>query len=136
MRIDKVVVNSSPLIVLFRSGQVELFPKLFEAIVVPEQVYEELIAGGKGDALESAIPQFHWIVRKKVDISLSVAAWNLGSGESAVFSFALQKPGFRAVVDDLAACRCAQAFGVQTLGTGGLLVLPLFRHSGPVSSTG
>jgi len=29
MRIEKVVVNSSPLIVLFRSGQADLLPRLF-----------------------------------------------------------------------------------------------------------
>ncbi len=41
MRIEKVVVNSSPLIVLFRSGQADLFPQLFKSVVVPEQVYEK-----------------------------------------------------------------------------------------------
>ena len=68
-----------------------------------------------------AIPQIPWIDRKKVEISLPVAAWNLGNGESAVFSFAMNESGYRAVVDYLAARRCAQAFGIQTLGTGGLL---------------
>ena len=58
-----------------------------------------------------------------MEISLPVAAWNLGNGESAVFSFALKGSGYRAIVDDLAARRCAQAFGIQTLGTGGLLIL-------------
>jgi predicted nucleic acid-binding protein len=32
-------------------------------------------------------------------------------------------PGYRALVDDLAARRCARVFGIKTLGTGGLLVL-------------
>ena len=123
MRIEKVVVNSSPLIVLFQSGQAELFPQLFKAVVIPEQVYEEIIAGGKDDAAKMAIPQIPWIDRKKVEISLPVAAWNLGNGESAVFSFAMNESGYRAVVDDLAARRCAQTFGIPTLGTGGLLVL-------------
>lgn len=123
MRIDKVVVNSSPLIVLFRSGQADLLPTLFKTVVVPEQVYEEVIAGGKDDAAKKALPEKPWITREKVEISLPVAAWNLGNGESAVFSFALKESGYRAIVDDLAARRCAQAFGIQTLGTGGLLIL-------------
>ena len=38
MQIDKVVVNSSPLIVLFRSGQADLLPLLFKDVLVPEQV--------------------------------------------------------------------------------------------------
>ena len=123
MRIEKVVVNSSPLIVLFRSGQADLLPQLFKEIVVPEQVYAEVLAGGEDDAARIALPQTDWIIRNKVEISLPVAAWNLGNGESAVFSFAMKASGYKAIVDDLAARRCAQAFGIQTLGTGGLLVL-------------
>jgi len=123
MRIEKVVVNSSPLIVLFRSGQADLLPRLFSDIVIPEPVYQEVLAGREDDAAKMALPQTSWINREKVDITLPVAAWNLGNGESAVFSFAIKESGYRAVVDDLAARRCAKTFGIQTLGTGGLLVL-------------
>ena len=38
MRIDRVVVNSSPLITLFNSGQAELLPKLFSEVLVPDAV--------------------------------------------------------------------------------------------------
>ncbi len=81
MRIEKVVVNSSPLIVLFRSGQANLLPQLFREIVVPEQVYAEVLAGGANDAAKIMLPQTDWIIREKVEITLSVAAWNLGNGE-------------------------------------------------------
>ena len=91
--------------------------------VIPEQVYEEIVAGGKDDAANKAIPQVSWIKREKIEISLPIAAWDLGSGESAVLSFGMKATGYWAIVDDLAARRCAQAFGIQTLGTGGLLVL-------------
>lgn len=123
MRIENVVVNSSPLIVLFRSGQADLFPRLFKKVVVPDQVYEEIMSGKEDDAAKISLPKTPWIKRKKVTLSLPVAAWNLGEGESAVFSFAIGKPEYRAVVDDLVARRCARSFGVKTIGTGGLLVL-------------
>jgi len=123
MRIEKVVINSSPLIVLFRSGQADLLPQLFRDIIVPESVYQEVLAGRENDAAKMALPQASWINRKKVEIALPVAAWNLGNGESAVFSFAMNASWYRAIVDDLAARRCAQTFGIRTMGTGGLLVL-------------
>jgi len=123
MWIEKVVINSSPLIVLFRSGQADLLPQLFRDIIVPESVYQEVLAGRENDAAKMALPQAPWINRKKVEIALPVAAWNLGNGESAVFSFAIRASGYRAIVDDLAARRCAQTFGIRTMGTGGLLVL-------------
>jgi predicted nucleic acid-binding protein len=123
MRIKTVVVNSSPLIVLFRSGHSYLIPELFKEVILPEQVYAEVLAGEENDAARISLPRTEWVIRKKVEISLSVAAWNLGNGESAVFSYALQTPGARAVVDDLAARRCAKAFGIPTLGTGAILIL-------------
>ena len=123
MLIEKVVVNSSPLIVLFRSGQADLMPLLFREVVVPEQVFQEVMAGGEDDAAREALPRARWIIRREVEITLPVAGWNLGNGASSVLSFAMKGSGYRAIVDDLVARRCAQAFGIRTLGTGGLLVL-------------
>jgi len=123
MPIETVVVNSSPLIVLFRSGQARLIPEPFREVIVPEQVYAEVLAGKTDDPARIALPRTDWIIRKRIEITLAVAAWNLGNGESAVFSYALKTPGARAIVDDLVARRCAKAFGIPTLGTGALLVL-------------
>ena len=67
MRIEKVVVNSSPLIVLFRSGQADLLPRLFNDIVIPEPVYQEVLAGGEDDAAKMALPRTscgEWDVRQ------------------------------------------------------------------------
>lgn len=64
------------------------------------------------------LPNAPWCSRTEVKISLKVAAWNLGKGEASVFSFACQKPGYRALVDDLAARRCASTLGIKFLGTG------------------
>lgn len=123
MLTKKVVVNSSPLIVLFRSGQEELLPQMFESIIVPDQVYREIIVDGPLDRVKKMLPSLSWYSRIEVEISLKVAAWNLGEGESSVFSLASQKPEYRALVDDLAARRCARVMGIKTLGTGGLLIL-------------
>ena len=123
MRIEKVVLNSSPLIVLSRSQQLELLPQMFPYIVVPQQVYQEIVVDGPLDEAKQLLPHESWYSRKEVKISLKVAAWNLGAGESAVFSFAIENPEYRALVDDLAARRCARALGIRTMGTGGLLVL-------------
>ena len=49
MRIEQVVVNASPLIVLLRSGQAELLPQLFSEIVIPEAVWQEVVMGAHLD---------------------------------------------------------------------------------------
>ncbi len=43
MQVDAVVINASPLITLFRSGQANLLPKLFKRSVVPQSVWQEVV---------------------------------------------------------------------------------------------
>lgn len=123
MPIDRVVVDASPLIVLFRCGLQELLPTLFQEVLVPEPVWHEVTASGHADPAASGLPHATWIKRVDVPVSEQVVRWNLGPGESAVLSLTLIKPEYRAMLDDSAARRCARTLGIRTLGSGGLLVL-------------
>jgi len=123
MQIDAVVINASPLITLFRSGQADLLPQLFKRIVVPQAVWQEVVQDDWDDPPARELRQQSWPVLESVDISPRVAAWSLGAGESAVLSYALAHPPLRAVIDDMDARRCAQTLGISIFGTGGLLVL-------------
>jgi len=122
MPISHVVINASPLIVLFKSGQADLLPQLFEQIIVPQSVYDEITAV-KTDAAATQLPAVPWSHCTAVPINPAILPWDLGNGESAVLSFALVNPGYRAMIDDAAARRCARALGIATLGTGGAIVL-------------
>ena len=55
MKIEKAVVNASPLIILFKSGLADLLPKLFAEVVVPEAVWMEVMAGGESDEATSQL---------------------------------------------------------------------------------
>jgi len=124
MPIERVVVNASPLIVLFKSQQADLLAELFSEIVVPGAVWEEIIAAGKTDAAAHQLPTVAWARRVEIStIAPEILAWGLDAGESEVLSFALNNSGYRAMVDDAAARRCARTLGISTLGTGGALVL-------------
>ena len=46
MPINRVVVNASPLICLFKSGLADLLPSLFTEVIVPEEVWHEILAQG------------------------------------------------------------------------------------------
>jgi len=122
MPIEAIVINASPLITLFRSGQADLLPQLFNRILVPEAVWQEVVAE-RGDAAALGLPAQSWPLREPVAVSPRVRDWNLGKGETAVLSRALAQPPLRAVLDDMDARRCAQALGILMFGTGGLLVL-------------
>jgi predicted nucleic acid-binding protein len=123
MQIDAVVVNASPLITLFRSGQADLLPRMFKRIVVPEAVWQEVVSDEWDDTAAQQLSKQSWPVRENVVISSRVAAWDLGAGEAAVLSHALANPPLRAVIDDMDARRCAQTLSIPMLGTGGMLVL-------------
>lgn len=134
MRIDSVVLNASPLITLFRSGQADLLPRLFAHIVVPEAVWQEVVLDEWEDKAARELSQQPWPVRADVVISPRVATWELGAGETAVLSHALANPPMRAVIDDKDARRCAQTLNIPMLGTGGLLVLA--KRRGLLTSVG
>ncbi len=135
MLIKRVIVNASPLIVLFKSQQADLLPQLFEEILVPEAVWEEITAAEGEDAASRQLPSVSWAQRVEVGvIAPEVTAWDLGKGESAVLSLALKTPDCGAVVDDRAARRCAQTLGLVTLGTGGVLLLAKRRGLIPTVS--
>lgn len=124
MPINRVVVNASPLICLSKSGLIELLPALFTEIVVPEAVCREINAKGKFDSTARSLLSYDWLREvPNVVIDLAVASWDLGSGESAVLSFAVHNPDYRAVIDDLEARRCAMTLGCRYTGTVGILVL-------------
>lgn len=105
MLINRVIVNSSPLIVLIKSQQVELMPQLFTKILVPSGVFAEVTT--KDDTVSRILPNLSWIQVVGVNtIAPEVAAWDLGKGESQVLSLALNSSEFAAIVDDRAARRC------------------------------
>lgn len=139
MPIESVVVNLSPLITLYSSQLVNLLPELFSTIQVPPAVWREVTAY-KVDVAAQSLPQANWATRlETVTIHPSVAAWDLGSGETEVLSFALVHPNYTAVIDDAAARRCAISLNIPTLGTAGMVVLAKRRGlipsiSGPIQA--
>jgi predicted nucleic acid-binding protein len=124
VRIEKVVANASPLIILFKGGLGGLLPELFTEIAVPNGACEEIIAGGPSDPAATALAETSWIHRLEInEVAPEVLIWNLGVGESEVLSFALADKSCVAMVVDRAARNCARTLGIQTVGTGGALVL-------------
>ena len=124
MLIKQIIINSSPLIVLFKSQQAQLLPQLFAEILVPEAVWNEITLASKNDEASQQLPQVNWVQkREQITITPEVAGWDLGKGEAEVLSLTLNNPTYAAIVDDRAAKNCAKALGIITLGTGGVLLL-------------
>ena len=124
MRIEKVVINASPLILLFKSHFEWWLPKLFTEIIVPEAVWNEVSRGDDIASHKLYDYELEWITRGLIQIPEEVLIWNLGDGESEVLSWSLNnEKRYRAVIDDRAVRNCAKTLGIPMLGTGGILVL-------------
>jgi predicted nucleic acid-binding protein len=114
------VVDASTLIALGSIGRLHLLTSLADEVVVPEVVAHELLRVADNAAVAFSRSS---IRREVVGVDDFVARWSLGPGETAVLSFARQNAGFVAVLDDLAARRCAQVLGIRTRGTVGITLL-------------
>jgi predicted nucleic acid-binding protein len=121
---DKIVIDTSPLIVLFKSQLAYLLPQLFAEIIVPGAVWDEIVEAGKTDAASRQLPTVSWAKRVNLSgVSSAIIAWGLDIGESEVLSFASENVGYRTVIDDAAARRVAKALNIPFMGTLGILNL-------------
>jgi len=94
-----------------------------EEIVVPVAVAAEIQRRGPTDPTAQAIERTGWLVVVETPpVPGLIQAWDLGEGESAVLTWASAHPGTEAIIDDLAARRCAAALGIPVRGTLGLVL--------------
>lgn len=118
---DGIILNSSPLIVLFKAELEFVLPGIFKRIIVPEAVWQEISV--YEDKAFKGLSKATWLKREKISINNRIMVWNLGNGESQVLSLASKKPDHIACIDDLAARKCAESLSIRSIGTAGLLVL-------------
>jgi uncharacterized protein len=125
----EVIVNTSPLQYLYQAGQLDLFPKLFGRIIVPGAVVAELAAGRR---LGVSLPEpeaLEWVdLHSPASPVGGLLSWDLGAGESAVLSLALEHPGSWLVLDDKLARQAAVLLNLPLLGTAGILLRA--KHAG------
>ena len=121
---ERAVVNASPLIFLSRAGLIELLQLISPEVIVPEIVAYEIEMRGKSDLTAQAIANTPWlVVTQTPPVPTQIQAWGLGPGESSVLAWAQAHPGSEAIIDDLAARRCAAAFKIPVRGTLGLALI-------------
>jgi predicted nucleic acid-binding protein len=118
---NSIVVNASPIIALVKSNMEHVLPRLFQKIVIPDAVWQEICVY-KDSAWQKLLKE-RWIKRESVPVDERILMWNLGKGEAGVLSYALERPDFVAAVDDLAARKCCAALQIGHVGTVGILTL-------------
>jgi predicted nucleic acid-binding protein len=115
---SKIVTNTSPLIVLAKAGLLPLLPAIFDEVVAPSAVIDEIAAGPADDPMKNALPSSPWLRVIDLNPPLSpLASFQLGRGESEAIEFARRNPGWELLVDDRVARRMAAIMRLPVMGT-------------------
>src|SRR5438309_1570790 len=93
-----VVCNTTPLINLVGVGLLDLLPRLYSTIWVPEAVNREYTAGMRaGDPILEDLPWIRIVTSVAVDMTLPPS---LGTGEVEVISLAIAENAHTVLIDE------------------------------------
>ncbi|MGB3291580.1 MAG: DUF3368 domain-containing protein [Phormidesmis sp.] len=119
-----VISDTSPVNNLAAIGQLSLLQQLYETLIIPEAVYEELI-GPPPEAGAEEARNSNWIqVQSATDRAIVKALMSkrLHIGESEAIALALEIGADQVLVDDKSARNAAEDAGLRVTGIVGILI--------------
>lgn len=117
-----IVADASPLISFAVLGKLELLNNIFEKIIIPEAVYDEVTVMNKpySNNLETFLKGK--VKKIKNDVAVRVLRTELDLGEAESIILALEKNIKDIFIDDFKGRRAAKANGLSPIGTVGVLL--------------
>lgn len=129
-----VVPDAGPLIYLAGAGHLSLLIRLFERVVVPRSVYDEVVIAGAGLMGSAEVAAATWLEVEDVVPDPGLAQ-TLDRGEAAAIPLAARL-GATLLCDDAAGRAEAGRRGIPVIGTFGVLLQAkrggLLEHIRPV----
>ena len=119
---QKIIVNSTPLIVLGNIGYLLILKEMYGEIIIPRAVYDEVTV--HNDVASNLLKSERWI---KVDDSVVGAdrkmyRARLHAGEVEVMILAQEQAADMVIIDDNEAKKTAKYLGLNVTGTLGVLM--------------
>lgn len=108
-----VIADTSCLITLSNSGQLDLLRMLYGTVQVTPEIAEEY-----GDPL----PEWMVVQSAKDKSRAKLLELQIDRGESSAISYAMEQSGSTVILDDLKARRIATALGIKHTGTIGIII--------------
>lgn len=121
---NRVIVNSTPLIVLANVNKLELLQQLYGRIIIPQAVYDEVTITPYA-SIREIISHCPWITIEKISNIQEKKMYQakLHAGEVEVMILAQEEPPANLVIlDDNAAKKTAKYLGLKVTGTLGVLI--------------
>ena len=121
-----VVSNATPIISLTKAGILDLLGSLYEEILIPQAVYDELTTNNTFSHEVNTIKECKFLTVRKVGnefaVKLLQKQLNLDLGESESIVLAESIHSDLLIIDEKKARRIAKEMGLKITGTLGFLV--------------
>ncbi len=119
-----VVCNTGPLIALAIINRLELLNSLFQEVIIPEAVNQEILQGGASLPGVSAYRAIPWIKVKSLEGGSDPLLESiLDAGEASVIQLAREARVKLVLIDERKARKVARSvYGLQVIGTARVLV--------------
>ena len=116
-----VVSDTSPINYLLLINQVDLLPRLFERIIIPEAVSEEMLASGSPLTVQKWIKNSPPWLEIQAVFTLDSSLSRLDLGEQAAITLAQTLPADLLLIDERLGRKEANERSIPIIGTLGIL---------------
>lgn len=122
-----IISDTTPILSLLKAGRLELLEKLYQTVVVPEAVYDELTNNIAYKEEKEVIEKCSFICVEKIHNVESVRilrdVTGLDAGESESLVLYGEKKADLLLIDEHKGRSVARKMGVEHIGTVGILML-------------
>jgi len=120
-----VIADSSCLIGLSKIKRLNLLYELFEEILIPKAVFQEVVLQGENRKGCIDVKNANWIKTQSVknDLAVSILSKTLGFGESEAMVLTTEKSADFLILDDGKARKIAKEMDLPIIGTIGILMI-------------
>ncbi|BAY76540.1 hypothetical protein NIES25_29920 [Nostoc linckia NIES-25] len=121
---NQIVINTSPLIALVAAvGDLNILQSLYTDVLVPFEVYEEILIGGTTGLAVTEFQLASWLQKQTSPLNISPFLFNsLDLGEASVIQLALDKNISTVCIDEAVGRRIARLSGLSVTGSIGILL--------------
>ena len=119
-----VVSNTSPIFYLSTIGQLDLLRQLYNEVVIPKAVFNEITNVGNTDASANIVPTLNWVKTQSATDQAFVnrLRTELDPGEAEAIALAVELNANRLLMDERLGRAAAMRVGLQVTGVLGILI--------------
>ena len=125
-----VVSNTSPIVNLAVVGQLDLLRQLYDKVIIPQSVRDEIVIAGEGQPGATEVSSLEWIETRQVTDRPLLASLRLelDEGEAEAITLAIEMRANLLLLDERKGRAIAARLGLQFVGLLGVLLEA--KHAG------